>query len=59
MCRNIAPGEDGTGLVPIVPTGELLSVVAVPFPAERDPAIIQLPVEELKPLLWLLWLDLM
>ena len=36
----LLPGGDGTGLFPIVPTSELLSVVEVPFPAERDPAII-------------------
>ena len=44
---TLLPGEDGTGLFPIVSTGELLSVVAVPFLAERDPAITQLPAEGL------------
>ena len=34
-------------MCPIVPTGELLSVVAVPLPAVRDQAITQLPVEGL------------
>ena len=33
---TLLSGEDGMGLFPIVPTGDLLSVVAVPFPAERD-----------------------
>ena len=42
---TLLPGENGTGLFPIVPTGERLSVVTVPFPAERDPAITQLPAE--------------
>ena len=44
---TLLPSEDGTGLFPIVPTGELLSVVAVPFPSERDPALTQLPAEGL------------
>ena len=44
---TLLPGEDGTGLCPIVPTDEMLSVVAVPLPAVRDPVITQLPVEEL------------
>ena len=34
-------------LFPIVPTGELSSVEAVPFPGERDPVITQLPAERL------------
>ena len=44
---TLLPGEDGTGLCPIVPTDEMLSVVAVPLPAVRDSVITQLPVEEL------------
>ena len=44
---TLIPGEDGTGLVPIVLTDELLSVMTVPFPAERDHVITQLPVEGL------------
>ena len=44
---TLLPGEDGTGLFPIVQTGELLSVVAVPLPAERDRAITQLAAEGL------------
>ena len=44
---TLLPGGDKAGLYPIVPTGELLSVVAVPFPAVRDQSITQLPVEGL------------
>ena len=42
---TLLPGR--TGLCPIVPTGELLSVVAVLLLAVRDQAITQLPVEGL------------
>ena len=41
------PCDGGTGLFPIIPTGELSSVEAVPFPGKRDPAITQLPAEML------------
>ena len=41
------PRYDGTGLVQIAPTGELLSVEAVPFPGKRNPNINQLPAEML------------
>ena len=41
----LLPGKDGTGLFPTVTRGELLSVVAAPFPAGGDPAITQLPTE--------------
>ena len=41
------PCDGGTGLFPIVLTGELSSVEAVPFPGERDPVITQLPAEML------------
>ena len=41
------PCDGGTGLFPIVPTGELSSVEAVSFPGERDPVITQLPAEML------------
>ena len=44
---TLLTGEHGTGLCPIVQTDELLSVVAVPHPAVRDPVITQLPVEGL------------
>ena len=44
---TLLTGDDGARLFPIIPTGELLPVVAVPFPAERDPAIAQLPAEVL------------
>ena len=44
---TLPPGDDGAGLFPIVPKSELLSVVAVPFPAERDPAVTRLPAEVL------------
>ena len=42
---TLLPGEDGSGRCPIVPTGGLLSVVAVPLPAVRYQAITQLPVK--------------
>ena len=35
----LPPCYDGTGLVPIAPTGELSSVEAVPFPGGRDSVI--------------------
>ena len=44
---TLLPCDDGTGLFLIVPTGELSSVEAVPFPGERDPVITQLPAEML------------
>ena len=44
---TLLPCDGGTGLFPIVPTGELSSVEAVPFPGERDPVITQLPAERL------------
>ena len=40
---TLLPCDNGTGLFPIVPTGELSSVEAVPFPGERDPVVTQLP----------------
>ena len=46
---TLLPDKDWTGLFPTVPRGELLSVVAVPFPRSgRDPAITQLPAEGLE-----------
>ena len=44
---TLIPCDGGTGLFPVVPTGELSSVKAVPFPGERDPVIAQLPAERL------------
>ena len=47
LWERFLPDEDGTGLCPIVPTDELLSVVVIPLPDVRDTVITQLPVEGL------------
>ena len=44
---TVLPCDEEKGLFPIVPTGELSSVEAVPFPGERDPVITQLPTDML------------
>ena len=44
---TLFPCDGWPGLFPMVPTGGLSSVMAVPFPGERDPVITQLPTERL------------
>ena len=44
---TVLPCDEEKGLFPIVPTGELSAVKAVPFPAERDPVITQLHTDML------------
>ena len=44
---TVLPCDEEKGLFPIVPTGELSSVKAVPFPDGRDPVITQLHTDML------------